>query len=387
MGIIKDPIRLRRRKMKTGITSLYLDTYMDGKRSYEYLRLYLIPEATREDKAKNKETLQLAEVIRAKRLVELRNGQYGFSNGFAEDTNFFEYYSAICEQKYSSETLETWGGWKSTLKQLENYDSLLKKRNFKDITPQWVEGFKQYLLKKSYSLGISEENDTGGKLSLNTCQAYFKKLKACLNSACENNILRSNPAHGISGIQGEEGTRMYLTVEELRRLVNTPCGDENVRRTFLFSCLTGLRKSDIIKMTWGEVQQQGEFTRIIFRQKKTREQEYLDITPQAFELMGERKSPDEKVFTFSCNSTKLGRCIQQWVLDAGIQKKITFHCGRHTFATMMLELGTDIYTVSKLLGHRKLGTTQVYVRVLDKSKQAAVSSIPNILNAEPLKEK
>lgn len=65
-------------------------------------------------------------------------------------------------------------------------------------------------------------------------------------------------------------------------------------------------------------------------------------------------------------------------MRAGIHKDITFHCGRHTFAVMMLDLGTDIYTVSKLLGHRELSTTQIYAKVLDKNKQAAVAKIPDI---------
>ena len=71
--------------------------------------------------------------------------------------------------------------------------------------------------------------------------------------------------------------------------------------------------------------------------------------------------------------------IQKWVYKAGINKKITFHCGRHTFAVMMLDLGADLYTVSKLLGHKLIGTTQIYAKVLDKNKQAAVSRIPSIL--------
>ena len=127
------------------------------------------------------------------------------------------------------------------------------------------------------------------------------------------------------------------------------------------------------------MQQQGEFTRIIFKQKKTSGQEYLDITPQAAELMGERGLPDEQIFTDIHSPSCTNEAIKRWVLRAGIDKEITFHCGRHTFAVMMLDLGTDIYTVSKLLGHRELSTTQIYAKVLDKNKQAAVARIPDIL--------
>ena len=113
-------------------------------------------------------------------------------------------------------------------------------------------------------------------------------------------------------------------------------------------------------MTWAEVQEQSGFTRIIFRQKKTGGQEYLDITPQAAELMGERGKPNEPVFTDIHSPSCTNEAIKRWVLRAGIKKEITFHIARHTFAVMMLDLGTDIYTVSKLLGHRELNTTQIY---------------------------
>lgn len=147
----------------------------------------------------------------------------------------------------------------------------------------------------------------------------------------------------------------------------------------MFSCLTGIRKSDIEKMTWSEIQQQGELTRIIFKQKKTGGQEYLDITPQAEIYLGERGDSEDRVFSGFNYSSYLITELRMWAMRAGITKDITFHSGRHTFAVMMLDLGAEIYTVSKLLGHRELKTTQLYAKVLDKKKQEAVNLIPNIL--------
>ena len=175
---------------------------------------------------------------------------------------------------------------------------------------------------------------------------------------------------------------MYLTIEEVQKLAQTPCEYPQIKAAFLFSCLTGLRRSDVLRLRWGDVYQQGEFTRIIFRQKKTDGQEYLDITAEAVELMGERGKPEEYIFTDIHSPACTNNTIKLWVARAGIPKDITFHCARHTFAVMMLDLGTDIYTVSKLLGHRELSTTQIYAKVLDKTKQAAVSRIPNILQRD-----
>jgi integrase len=135
---------------------------------------------------------------------------------------------------------------------------------------------------------------------------------------------------------------------------------------------------DIRSLTWGDVHDQDGYTRIIFRQRKTKAQEYLDISAQAATLMGERGHDDEPVFPlFSWHSVR--KHLLAWVNRAKINKHVTFHSSRHTFAVMMLSIGTDIYTVSKLLGHRELSTTQVYAHVLDKAKREAVDNIPDLL--------
>lgn len=106
--------------MPTGNTSLYLDIYRNGKREYEYLRLYLIPEKNRQDKEKNRETMKLAEAIKAKRTVELQNKEFGFKNDYAEDTLFFDYYEKMCKDRLGSKG--NWGNWKSCLRHMEKYE-------------------------------------------------------------------------------------------------------------------------------------------------------------------------------------------------------------------------------------------------------------------------
>jgi integrase len=377
---IKEPVRLRRKTLSNGNVSLYLDIYRNGVREYEFLKLYLIPEHTRSDKDKNRETLQLANSIKSQRIIEIQNGEYGFKTQYAEQTLFFQYYRDMTEKRLGEESRGNWGNWYSALRHLELYEH---NRNitFAQITPAWVQGFRDYLETRAQAFGSDNRVRTIKKpLSQNSKQSYFNKLRACLNQAYEDRIIAHNPMRGIDGFRGEEGTRMYLTIDELRRLSATDCDFAEIKRAFMFSCLTGLRRSDIVKLTWGEVHTQNEFTRIIFRQKKTGGQEYIDIAPQAAELIGERGShkPTDKVFGDIHTPSATNQYIKLWVMRAGIHKNITFHCGRHTFATMMLDIGTDIYTVSKLLGHRELSTTQIYAKVLDKNKQAAVSRIPDI---------
>lgn len=378
MGKSKEPIRLRQRRTPSGLISLYLDIYLNGRRSYEYLKMYLIPERTRADKEKNRQTLQLADAIRAKRVIELRNGQYGFQSQFAINTRFFDYYRSLCEKRLGAESQGNWGNWRSCYHHLKKYE---KRDNitFAEITPEWVQGFKDYLENDAIAWAHDYRKRIKNKmLSRNSKVSYFNKLRACLNQAFEERIIPSNPLRGIEGFKAEEGTRMYLTIEEVQKLAQTPCDYPQIKAAFLFSCLTGLRRSDVLRLRWSDVYQQGEFTRIIFRQKKTDGQEYLDITAEAAELMGERGNSEDCVFTDIHSPTCTNNTIKLWVARAGINKEITFHCARHTFATMMLDLGTDIYTVSKLLGHRELSTTQIYAKVLDKNKQAAVAAIPSI---------
>lgn len=379
MADIKEPIKIRRKQLANGNISLYLDIYHNGKREYEFLKLYLIPEKNRADKEKNRQTLQLANSIKAKRIVDIQNGDHGFKSPFAEEVLFFDYYRNMCEKRLGTESRGNWGNWRSCLKHLEKYESN-QRITLSQITPKWVQGFKDYLENEATAWGCDfRERIKDHPLARNSKLSYFNKLKACLNQAYEDRLIAYNPMRGIENFKPEDGKRMYLTIEELRKLVDTVCEYPNIKRAFLFSCLTGLRRSDVIRLTWRDVQQHGEFTRIIFKQKKTSGQEYLDITPQAAELMGERGLPDEQIFTDIHSPSCTNEAIKRWVLRAGIDKEITFHCGRHTFAVMMLDLGTDIYTVSKLLGHRELSTTQIYAKVLDKNKQAAVARIPDIL--------
>lgn len=378
MPTSKEPIRLRQRRTPSGLISLYLDIYIDGHRSYEYLKMYLVPERTRADKEKNKQTLLLADAIRSKRVVELRNGKYGFVTR-ATSVRFFEYYRSMCEHRLGKQSKANWGNWTSCLHHLRRYE---KRDNitFEEITPEWVQGFRDYLERDAVAWAHDKRKRKEFKpLSRNSKVSYFNKLRACLNQAFEERIIPNNPIRGIDGFKAEEGTRMYLTLEEVKKLAQTECDFPRIKAAFLFSCLTGLRRSDVLRLRWGDVHQQGDFTRLIFRQKKTDGLEYLDITAEAVLLMGDRGKAEDYIFTDILAPSATNNAIRVWVARAGIDKNITFHCARHTFAVMMLDLGTDIYTVSKLLGHRELSTTQIYAKVMDKNKQAAVSAIPSVL--------
>ena len=354
---MKQSVRLRQRKMPSGNISLYLDIYCKGARSYEYLHLYLSPD--KKDKEKNRETMMLAEAICAKRLVEVRNGQYGFKSPMA-----------VSLRDYVQRIIDTKKG--STQRRYEALNNILQGycrpgMMLADITPAWFSAFLAHLGKQG--------------LAKNTLAVYSATMRYIINQAHREGLLPTNPIAGIKGIGYEETNRTYLTIDEVRKLAETPCPNDVTRRAFLFGCLTGLRNCDIRALTWADVHQQDGYTRIIYRQHKTHGQEYLDISAQAASLMGDRGEDNEAAFPLMSWGA-VRKQLKAWVKRAKISKHVTFHTSRHTFAVMMLGLGTDIYTVSKLLGHRELSTTQVYAKVLDKAKREAVDSIPNLLNTE-----
>lgn len=380
----KAVVRLRQRTISGGRHSLYLDIYVNGRREYEFLKLYLIPERTREDKEHNRETMRLAEAVKAQRLVDVQNDRFGFESAYKLDTVFIDYYKKMCEERFNSEGSKgNWGNWWSCLQHLERF---LSKRHedritFRDITPEWIEAFREYLDTTARCRDKRKHiitTEATKPLSQNSKQSYFNKVLACVNKAFNDRIIPHNPAVGAERFRDAETHRAYLTLEEVKAMAATECKYPVLKRAFLFSCLTGIRKSDIEKMRWSEVQKQGELTRIVFTQQKTGGVEYLDISPEAVPYLGERGKPDQRVFVGFKYSSYMITELRMWAMRAGVAKDITFHSGRHTFAVLMLDLGADIYTVQKLLGHKEIRTTEIYAKLLDKKKQAAVLLIPRI---------
>ena len=372
MRRIKEPVRLRERELRNGNTSLYLDIYSRGRRKYEFLNLYLVPEKTRADKEKNKETIRLAEAVKAKRIVEIQNDRFDFESG-KQEVRFLDYFRMQCEKrKRGTANSGAYPSWVSTLLHLETFCSPSMK--FSDVTPKFILEVREYLNKAT-----SRKGDGKTPLSQTSKAHYFDKFKACIHAAVRDGILQRDPLLGIEGIKKGDIERLYLSIDEVRAMAATECKRPPLKRAFLFACLTGLRRSDVLRLKWGDVHQQGGFTRIIFRQKKTGGQEYIDLTPEAVTFMGERGKPDELVFNdFVCDSYTVF-VLRDWAKRAGVMKDITFHSSRHTFAVLMLDLGVDLYTVQKLLGHREIKTTQVYAHILDKKKQQAAMLIPSIL--------
>lgn len=365
----KSIVRLRQKPTKGGGASLYLDIYVAGRRSYEFLRLYLAPERTREDRRKNKETLALAESVRAQRLADINDGRFGVSR-VRRDVTLAEYVEAWDgERNVSAAThcivrsclahLRVYGGGGTMLRAVD---------------ARWLVGWRKYLL------GARTIRHADGRdVCRSSAATYYAVLALCLRTAFRRGDIPADPTAGVDGIERQERERTYLTTEEVRRLVATPCRNGEVRRAFLFACFTGLRYSDVSALRWRDVRREGGAVRIVYRQRKTGGQEYCYLTPQAVEILGERGADDAAVFALP-SDVYSNMLLARWAAAAGITRHVTFHASRHTFAVLMLEAGADLYTVSRLLGHRDVRTTEVYAHIVDERKREAVNRMPDLLH-------
>ena len=356
---------------KTGKISLYLEIYKgyikeEGKikhiRDYEYLDYFLYEKPKNQvEKQHNAEHLKFAEAVRAQRFLEIQNGTYGFNNVHLLNANFIEYFKKLAEER--KESSGNYGNWDSALKQLVKYAGKIVP--FKNVTIEFCEGFKEFLL--------TNKTKTGKPLAKNSVISYLNKLKAALNQAFDDKIINENPAKRIKNIKPDESNREYLTKEEVKALMETDCRYEVLKRAFLFSCFTGMRWSDINQLTWRYVRKSEDGYRVHFSQKKTKGVEYLDIPDIALEYIGEKGEPDERVFVGLKYSAYMNTALARWVLEAGITKLITFHCARHTYATILLEEDVNIRVIQDMLGHKELRTTLIYAKIIDKKRREAAS--------------
>ncbi len=362
-------VKLRQRQKATGI-SLYLDYYNKGTRQYEYLNLYLLPEPktgrlTKEQKEENRKTLALAEAIRSKRHLELQNGIYGFANKEKAQSSFLKYFERLTSEHANSKG--NFDNWTSTLKHLKKF--IHGDITFQQITPQWLESWKTYLAKEA-------ETPASKKLAQNSQAAYYSKVRAALKQALKEGIIHFNPATAVKGVTPEQTERAFLTQEELQAMAKAECDNPTLKKAYLFGALTGLRWSDIQNLKWGDIEHSQELGYFIrFRQQKTKGAETLPISEEAYKLLGEPLSASESVFVGLKYSAWNNLKLEQWAMRAGVKKHLTFHSSRHSNAVLHLTSGTDIYTISKMLGHKHVKTTAVYTHVVDRMKVDAANKI------------
>lgn len=346
-------IKIRIRPLASGGYSIYLAISINRKWKYEFLkhmRIFGIPEHLEEDK----NTIKLAGAIRDKRELELiQDGEVQLYSWKAK-MDFLDYFGKITSTKAHP------CNWNNTSNMLKAFtDGGL---TFGQIDYGFCRRFVDYML---------------SKVSPNTAHVYYGTFKAAINQAVKEGILPNNPGDSIK-IKREQLETNYLTLEELKILKNAPCNHPVIKTAFLFSCFTGLRYSDIVTLEWKDL----EGGALIKRQQKTKTFVRLKLVVTALEILEEQKLiaaeyPHDRIFELPVNHYT-NEMLRLWITMSGIKKKITFHCARHTFATMCLNHGIDIYTVSKLLGHHDVANTQRYAKLTDQKRDQEIDKLPRL---------
>lgn len=376
---LKEPVRIREKKLLGGNKSLYLDMYYKGVRRKEGLKLYLVPEINAAAKQQNANTRKLAEQIKAQRILDIQ--QQGLVNW--EDVKkskttllgWLEEY-ANDEDGLASSSVRTKRNANARVKEylthIGNLDLALK-----DVDKDFCKGFIAFLKTCTFNQGKKT-------LSSTTCRIFTNRIASAMNKAVREGLIDRNPFKLLEAKEKPQklnAMREFLTIEELRRIIATPCRYDIVKKAFLFSCFTGLRYSDVLSLKWNEIHTaaDGKTLYIEHKQVKTRNAVTIPLSDEALKWMPRKSAEHENVFyQLRITSTTVEVVLGEWMQDAGIQKHITYHCSRHTAATTLLTLGADLYTVSKILGHRSIKMTEVYAKIVDKKKVETMNLVNNL---------
>ena len=356
-------ITIRQKELKDGSRSLYLDIYHNGKRRYEFLKD--LPYLTGNSK-QDKEILKLAENIKATRQLEIANNSHGFIPTFTKKKNFLKYFQQIADTL----TKSTKNQYECVILKVKEYKG--DQITFSDIDKNWINGFKDHLQKS---------------LKQNTARTYFAIFKAVLNRAVKKEIINKNPADAVDNFKKTKDRISYLEVAEMKALKDTPMDRWDLKDAFFFSCYTGLRYSDVKKLRWDQIRA----GRIEFRQQKTGDVEYIPLSDQAEEILKRMNKNRPKVFKLAANSG-VNIAMKKWAEDAGlkrwekivnedgttIQRGLTYHVSRHTFAVQLLSNGVDVFTLQKLMGHGSIDSTMVYADIVSGTKEKAINKFPEI---------
>lgn len=394
-----DPVRLRSKRLSGGRQSLYFDIYWAGKRSYYFLKLYLLPETDAEARTYNAMMLKTAYLLKAQKLLALMGGDLGGvhetgGNGVSSgaEASFIAGVLPIGHRAQASMKLTDWmttyrkqqerkgrvGTW-----QIAHTADLLVRYKGADVTLAAVD--------KPFCLGFAEfllhgyKTKCGKAISRVTASNYFGRLNSALNAAVRSGLLAENPMGKLDECDKLRATarrRNYLTIDEVKRLINTDCPHPVVKQAFLFSCFCGLRLGDIYGLKWRDfVEEQGRW-RIDLVMRKTQEPLYLPVSEQACRWLpdsgdtkliagaasgaagaigpeavsdsaavsiaasGRATISDSAAFDADAFVFKLPSCVyinvvlKRWAQAAGIRKNLHFHCGRHSKLPLLLKMNS-----------------------------------------------
>ena len=372
MNICKT-VTLRTRPIKNGTQlSFYLD-YYPGYRDEESMKtirheslgiyIYAKPKNQRE-KLYNETMTEKAEAVRCNRFESIVNERYDFFDRNKLRGSFLDYFKKKADKKNTK--------WQNVYKYFEKF--VEGKCTFEEINVDLCVKFMEFLLT------TTQLKHPTVKLHTNTASGYWSTFRAVLHTAYRDHKIKDNPNGYLDRIDTIPTEKEHLSQQELITLAETPCKHQVLKEAVLFSCLTGLRKSDIMALTWNKIQPYGDGGMFItVRMQKTKQLIKNPISEEALELIGfhdedaDRK-PTDKVFV-GLRNCMTQKPLKDWLDASGITKHISYHCSRHTFGSLQADAGTSIYAIQRMLGHKNVETTQIYADMSDETKKASVNRI------------
>lgn len=401
----KDNPKLEQRLLADGQISLYLEYYLgrestpvldtsgnpvlyeSGKmkgtpkykikhlRRKENLNLYLIASPrTPIDRNHNKETLQLAKKIRQEREQELLESKEGYRLKKDRKVNFLDYFQAYIDN-YTKKDIRMMQialqRFKDFLNDTPEYKKFASRIKPEQISRDMIEAFTEYLQSRSVGEGA---------------KSIYQRFKKVIKYAIEHDVMMKNPCTGIVIKVDEEILRKdILSPDEIQQLIATHYEHENpnIRRAFIFCLYCGLRFCDVKDLTFANVDYSNKLLK--FEQNKTKGHSansgvIIPLNDGLLHLIGKpQQAENNNSLIFPLPSYEMClKALKRWVKRAGINKHISWHCARHSFAVNILNNGANIKTVASLLGHSGLKHTEKYTRAIDSLKQDAINSLPEL---------
>ena len=365
-------VEIKERALKGGNRGLYLEYYEKGFRKRENLHLYLIPDDAPNAKSINKRTYLKAMAVRSDRILNPPEFDKKPEDGIDCTTTWLEWcdeyirYSASCGNGRSAMQHKN-----SVRKRIGEYLDRIGRTDIllKDVTTEVISGLYDYMRNEYRNPGQIKVRD--GRLADYTLRHFGETVNALFNKALREGRIGYNPLRGLNTLERfhvPDKHREYLTPDELTRfLVVEPVTEteRQVQKAFGFSCMTGLRLGDVRRLRWGDIKPMGDRWAVSIIQHKTGSPVTVPLNELALSLLPQRpENQDGNVFRLPGKSGRVTKYVRSIRDKAGITgKELTYHCSRHTAATLAISAGAELYSVSKILGHSSITSTQVYAKV------------------------
>lgn len=300
------------------------------------------------------------------KLLTVADFKKQYFNPVSEES-FVQFYQTQMNERMRLKLIvkSTWKADNKTLQKIMRFDAGL---TFSTLTPEWCKRFNAFL-------------QTQHNNKINTRHNDFKRIKTYVNIAIEKGVEFENPFVKFR-VPRTQPQRVFLTKEEVKRLEdlyqNPGLSDRHHKclRAFLFQIYTSLRDSDVKRIEHSNIVN----NELVFTAWKTRRNEKVVKVPLNDNAIKFISSEKNKLVDSYTNQVQ-NRYLKEIAAMAGINKRLSTHCGRHTFATMFLESRGSVEVLQEILGHTHIGTTMIYAHIADKRKRTEMDAFSQYMNS------